>query len=237
MITGVVLSSIRSADNEKVNNEYSKEHTILIQPKFKDKIAYKKFLLKLKQKKAEILLCCSYSLIIREDVRKMFNNHCYNIHGALLPQNRGVNPIQWAIIKGEREAGVTLHKIEEGIDSGPIVAQRHFRINKTDTWVTLFEKLTQETHLLLRENLPKLILGDIKPKRQDEANATVNHRLNEDSPFIDFKTMTNHQIYNLIRAQVHPLKGAYIIDQNQKTHFNHIMSIQEIQNLRRKYED
>ena len=52
LITGVVLSSIRSADNEKVNNEYSKEHTILIQPKFKDKIAYKKFLLKLKQKKS-----------------------------------------------------------------------------------------------------------------------------------------------------------------------------------------
>ena len=72
---------------------------------------------------------------------KLFNYNCINVHWALLPKNRGANPTQWAIIKGEDRTGVTIHYMDESLDSGDIISQKELNIAVENTWVDVNDKL------------------------------------------------------------------------------------------------
>ncbi len=206
---------------------------LLIQASY-NTASYNHFRTELKKLCPDLLLCNSYSMLIRQDILRQVDYNAINVHAALLPKNRGPNPIQWAIIKGEKYTGVTLHYMSETIDTGDIIMQDKIPIMANDTWVTLYAKLQVLTEQLLEVYLPKILYGDVERILQDDSIATTNSRLNENSPAIDFDEMDDTQVYNLIRAQVKPLKGAYIESNGLRLHFDELLTYNEVYELRNK---
>jgi methionyl-tRNA formyltransferase len=185
---------------------------------------------------ADSLLCNSYSMLIPEDFLDRFNGRALNIHAALLPRNRGPNPVQWSIIRGDDATGVTAHLMGSEFDAGPIVGQRAVAIDLTDTWVSLSEKLQRETEALLAALIPSIYASEIVATPQDERLATKNERLTPASPKIDFVAMSDRQIYDLIRAQIAPLEGAFAIDaRGHETRFKELVPLEEIAVLREQF--
>lgn len=236
-VCAIVGASIRSQYYEDMKLMAKKLGVaFLIQPKYKSK-EYKKFINDIKTLNPNILLCNSYSMIVRNDVRSIFNYNCINIHGALLPRNRGPNPTQWAIIKGELNTGVTIHYMNDDLDSGDIICQKKVPIEFQDTWVTVKCKLKIATDKLLEHNLQDILSGKNKKIKQDDSKSTVNFRLTPEYPKIDFDKMKDKQIYDLIRAQVSPLSGAYIENNNgERIYIKEIKTMEEIKIMRIKYE-
>jgi methionyl-tRNA formyltransferase len=95
----------------------------------------------LKTLDAEIGIVVSYGKIIPSSVFTLFPNGCFNVHFSLLPKYRGAAPVQWALINGEKETGVTTFCIEKGLDTGPILVQKSMAIAPDDTAITLMDKL------------------------------------------------------------------------------------------------
>lgn len=207
---------------------------ILIQPKYGSK-EYVNFLASFQEQKADLIICNSYSMMIRKDLLESVNYNAINIHWALLPKNRGPNPIQWSIIRGEAKTGVTIHYIDHDIDSGDIIAQEEVDIGFNDTWNSLRDKLARASDRLLERELPNILSAEITRMPQNHRDATVNSRLTPDSPKINFSAMDDAEIYNLIRAQVHPLKGAYVDNGGSRIYFSSFMKYEEVKELRKQY--
>lgn len=153
----------------------------------------------------------SYSMIIREDILSVSRLGGVNIHGALLPQYRGCNPMQWAIINYEMITGVTLHEMVAGVDGGAIIAQKYVPLCFDDTWNVLQARIVQAADTLIVENLPAMLTGTWKAELQDETKAGhCRRRKAEDGRFEWQQPLVD--IYNLIRALVAPHPGAFYLD-------------------------
>jgi methionyl-tRNA formyltransferase len=235
VIKGIVISSIRPQYFDELQKLAADNNLpLLVQPKF-GSLAYTSFLEAFQQLNFDMLVCNCYSMIIRKDILESVKYNSINIHWALLPLNRGPNPTQWAIIKDEKKTGISIHYMEEGLDSGDIICQVEEEIKDTDTWVTVNERLHQRSFGFIQENMPRILSGEHTRIKQDETIATKNERLNADSPKIDFASMSVRQIFNLVRAQVAPLKGAYIAKNGERIHFPNYMSMEEVKELRKKH--
>lgn len=236
-VCAIVGAFIRSQYNSDIENK-ARELNIpfLIQPKYKS-IEYNQFVNKLKLFNPDLLLCNSYSMIIRDDVRNIFKGDCINVHGSLLPKNRGPNPTQWAIIKGEKKTGATIHYMDNGLDTGDIIVQKEVLIADYDTWVDVNHKICKTIGYLLNKYLPIIIQGKNNRVKQEHEQSTANFRLTPEYPKIDFIKMNDEQIYNLIRAQVRPLKGAYVeLENDGRLYIDSIKTFDEIKVMRSKYE-
>lgn len=207
---------------------------LIVQPRYRSK-EYPAFVKRLSDVGGNFLISNSYSMIIRADVLRSFDDGAINIHWALLPKNRGPNPIQWTIIRGEQTTGVTIHLLDEEVDCGDIVAQRKVDIDPRDTWVTLRSTLERASNELLTTEMARILRGKERAVRQDPSLATVNRRLTPEYPRIDFRAMNDTTIYNLIRAQVEPLQGAYLLQGERKIFFNRFVELEEVQRMRRQY--
>lgn len=138
-----------------------------------------------------------------------------NLHGSLLPRYRGRCPVNWVLIHGERETGVTLHYMEVKPDRGDIVAQRAVPITDDDTALTLFRKLTVAADQLMRDTYP-LLRGGCAPRiPQDQRVASYfGGRKPEDGRIHWEQSAAN--IRNLVRAVTHPYPGAFALWQGRK---------------------
>lgn len=132
----------------------------------------------------------------------------YNMHGALLPKNRGRACINWAVINGETETGATLHVMTDRPDSGDIVSQRSVPITSDDTAYDVFIKVTEAAREIIRDELGDIFAGTIILTPQDETRATVLRRRTPADGQIDW-TRGAKEIYNLIRGVTHPFPGAF----------------------------
>ena len=235
-VAGIVGASIRPRSHPVLRELAARVGCpILIQPKYVEREAFGRFLDSLGSLQPDLLFSNSYAMIVRPEMLRLANGMAVNVHWALLPRNRGPNPVQWAIIRGESETGITLHDMDEGIDTGDIVAQKSVPIEDDDTWEDLRAKLAQDSEDFLRQQAPLLLAGALDRTPQDETNATTNPRLTPLSPEIRFDTMTDREIYNLIRAQVAPLKGAYILTDGREIRSEQRVPFAEIEELRRQY--
>lgn len=230
----MVVASIRPRPASTAAFE-SRGAQILTQPR-RSSPEYAAFVEALADQRPDLILCNSYSMKLGSDLLGLVQGNAINAHSALLPRNRGPNPIQWAIIRGETTTGVTLHYMVDEIDAGDIVAQRPVPIEPDETWVTVRDKVNAATRALLHAELPVILGGRNRRVPQDERHATLNTRLTPDSPRIDFGTMTDDDVYNLARAQVHPLMGAYIeTSDGERTRFPDGLSRNAIARLRARY--
>lgn len=126
-------------------------------------------------------------------------NFAVNVHASLLPKYRGGAPIHYAIINGDKEAGVTIMEMVKEMDAGDMIARRAIPIKETDNVGTMFEKLALVGRDLLLDTLPSYLAGDIKPVPQDKNQVTFSPNISPEEERIDW-TKTNHQIFNQIRG-------------------------------------
>ena len=122
-----------------------------------------------------------------------------NVHASLLPKYRGGAPIHYAIINGDKEAGVTIMEMVKEMDAGDMIARRAIPIEETDNVGTMFEKLALVGRDLLLDTLPSYLSGDIKPVPQDKNQVTFSPNISPEEERIDW-TKTNRQIFNQIRG-------------------------------------
>jgi methionyl-tRNA formyltransferase len=130
-----------------------------------------------------------------------------NLHASLLPKYRGAAPIQWAIARGETVTGVTTMKIDAGLDTGDILLQREIPIAPDDTAVTLAPKLAEIGADLAVETLRQSQAGSIRPRPQDNSQATLAPILKKEDGLIDFSRSAS-EILNRLRG-FQPWPGAY----------------------------
>lgn len=234
-VSCVVAAEVRPQYLEALQ-ALTREHQVplLIQPPAKHD-RYSAFVETFQSLEPDGILCNSYAMKLRPDLLRVVDQNAFNVHASLLPKNRGPNPIQWALIKGEEKTGVTLHVMTAQIDQGDIVAQEEVAIEPQDTWRTLSNKITEKTESLLGATLPDILSGGASCVPQDETLATVNFRLTPDYPEIRFDNMNDWEIYNLIRAQIAPLKGAYLSHEGQRLFFDQRISLEDVAILRQRY--
>jgi len=132
---------------------------------------------------------------------------CINVHGSLLPKYRGAAPVQWAVIRGEAETGVTIMAMDEGLDTGGTLARLAVPVLPTDTSGTLFERLAPLGAELLVETLRGVLDGSVAPTPQDETRATLAPILKKEDGAIDW-SLPSAGIADLVRG-VEPWPGAY----------------------------
>lgn len=183
---------------------------LLVQPRF-GSAEYAAFSHAAGTLQADLIWVNSYSMILRDDLLATARLGGINIHAALLPRNRGCNPIQWGIIHGETEGGVTLHEITAGIDEGPIIDQRRVPIDIADDWLAVRDRIAGETNELIAANLPRILAGKWTSVVQDTARASYGRRRTAEDGRFDW-SLPVIDIHNRIRALVPLLPPAFHVD-------------------------
>lgn len=161
----------------------------------------------LKEIDPEIIIVAAYGKILPPSVINYPKYGCINVHGSLLPKYRGAAPIQRALMDGERETGITIMYMNEGLDTGDMLAKAVVPITDDDNFETLFDKLATSGAELLVATLPKIIDGSIIPEKQDDSLSTYAQKIEKDDCKIDFSLPSN-EIFNKIRG-LSPFPLAY----------------------------
>ncbi len=157
--------------------------------------------------KPDLIVVTAFGRILPKIILDLPPRHCINVHASLLPQYRGAGPIQWAIVNGERETGITTMLMDEGMDTGAILLQERMPIAPDDTAGTLSAKLAEVGGRLLIDTLTRLEKGTLVPQPQDNARATMAPLLKKEDGLLDW-TMTAEQLTNRVRG-LSPWPGAY----------------------------
>ncbi len=156
----------------------------------------------------DLIFCVGWTQLLRKAILELPNIGCLGFHASLLPRYRGRAPVNWAIIHGETETGNTLMLLDEGVDTGDILAQRRFPILPEDTCATIYEKVASSEDEMIREIMPKIRAGKMPRRRQDPAQATVMPKRRPRDGIIDWNR-TTWELHNWVRAQTHPYPGAF----------------------------
>ncbi len=155
----------------------------------------------------DLIVVAAFGQILRPDVLDLPRFGCVNVHASLLPRWRGAAPIQAAILAGDKETGVTIMKMDAGVDTGPILAQRALPIAPDETGGSLFEKLARLGADLLLETLPRYLSGEIVPRPQPEEGVTYAPMLKKEDGLLDF-SQPAAALERRVRA-MNPWPGAY----------------------------
>lgn len=153
----------------------------------------------LKKYPADIFVVAAFGQILSEEILNMPRYGCVNIHASLLPKYRGAAPIQWSIIDGEKETGVTIMQMDKGLDTGDILFQEKVPITTEETGASLFDKLAEAGSKLIVEALDKIEKGDVVPVRQDDDNSCYAKMLSKSTGRIDWNKSAV-EIERLIRG-------------------------------------
>ncbi|MCI0355679.1 MAG: methionyl-tRNA formyltransferase [Acidobacteria bacterium] len=149
--------------------------------------------------KPDAIIVVGYGRIIPRWMIDLPRHGNLNLHASLLPKYRGAAPVQWAIANGEAMSGVTIMRIDEGLDTGDILLQEQIAITPLDTALTLASRLADVGARLMVETLWQLEAGTLKARSQDHAQATLAPLLKKEDGRIDF-TWTAMEIHNRQRG-------------------------------------
>src|SRR6266498_5263299 len=156
----------------------------------------------------ELIVVAAFGQILRKDVLYLPRFGCINVHASLLPRWRGAAPINAAILNGDEETGITIMKMDVGLDTGPILTQRSIALTRDDTAGSVFETLSHLGANLLIETLPDYLSGKIQPMPQPEEGVTYAPMLKKEEGHLDF----NHSVDELERRvrAFNPWPGAFM---------------------------
>ena len=155
----------------------------------------------------DLIVVAAFGQILRPDVLALPPHGCINLHASLLPRWRGAAPIQASILAGDAQTGITIMKMDQGLDTGAILSQRAIPIDAEDTAGSLSEKLSQLGADLLVESLPRYLSGELQPQAQDESQATYAPMLKKEEGRLDF-TRPAQDLARRVRA-FNPWPGAF----------------------------
>ena len=157
--------------------------------------------------KPDLIAVAAFGRILPPAILSLPSLGCINVHGSLLPKYRGAGPIQWAIINGETETGITTMQMDEGMDTGAMLLQEAIPITSDDTAGSLSERLAQLGGRLLVETIARLKAGTLVPRPQDASQATMAPLLKKEDGVIDW-TLPAAVLANRVRG-LSPWPGAY----------------------------
>jgi len=163
---------------------------------------------RIKKMKPDFIFSFYYRDLVKSSIIEIPSKGALNLHGSLLPKYRGCAPINWAVINGEKETGVTLHYMTEKADEGDIVAQQAFPIGKNDTALDVHMKAAEAAKGLLAKALPLLKSGKAKRVKQDSKKASYFHRRTPADGQIDW-SKSAEEVRNLVRGVTKPYPGAF----------------------------
>ncbi len=155
----------------------------VLQPK---KVKTDEFLEEIRSYEPDLIVVAAYGRILPGPLLNLPPLGTINVHGSLLPKYRGAAPIQWSILNGDKETGVTIMQMDEGMDTGDILLPGRLPIEPTDTSGSLAEKMSDLGGKLLIEALEKLKKGELPPQKQDESLVTLSPPLYKDQAEIDW---------------------------------------------------
>lgn len=165
----------------------------------------------LKDWQPDVIIVAAFGQILKPEVLKLPPYGCVNVHASLLPRWRGAAPIRAAILHGDEQSGVTIMRMDPGVDTGPILSQRAVPIQPGETAESLSERLAELGAELLLETLPDYLDSAIAPRPQNDSQATYAPMLKKEDGDLDFK-QTAEQLARRVRA-FYPWPGAF-------THWN-----------------
>lgn len=149
--------------------------------------------------KPDLIAVTAFGRILHAPILNLPPKGCVNVHGSLLPKYRGAAPIQWAVIQGEAETGITTMLMDKGMDTGPMLLQERVPIMPDDTAGSLSLRLAELGGRLLVETIRQLKAGTITPRAQDNSQATMAPLLKKEDGVIDW-TRSAQSIANRVRG-------------------------------------
>ncbi|MFT5162430.1 MAG: methionyl-tRNA formyltransferase [Alteromonadaceae bacterium] len=164
---------------------------------------------------ADLMVVVAYGLILPQVVLDTPKYGCINVHGSILPRWRGAAPIQRSIWAGDTQTGVTIMKMDIGLDTGDIISIEKTPIEPTDTSTTMYNKLALSGPVALVEALDKIAVGDIEPQKQDDEQANYAKKLSKEEALMDWQ-LSACALERCIRA-FNPWPVSYVtVDDNGK---------------------
>ena len=191
-------------------SQFGERKISLLQP---ERVREENFEESLRRLQPDLFVVAAYGQILPKSVLDIPRQGAINVHASLLPKYRGAAPVAWAILKGEASTGVTIMKIDEGMDTGDILLQRDIPISEEETAETLHGKLASLGSQLLLEALAKIKKGEISPLQQDPSQATYAPSLRKEDGRIDWMREAK-EIDRQVRA-FNPWPGAYTLFERQ----------------------
>lgn len=161
----------------------------------------------LQKMEADVIVVVAFGQIIPKAILNMKKYGCINVHASLLPKYRGAAPIQWAVINGEKESGVTIMQMDEGLDTGDMLLKAAIPLDEKETGGSLFDKLSALGATLCVEALKKLEAGELTPQKQGETTTDYAKMLTKDMGHLDW-TRPAEELERLIRG-LSPWPSAY----------------------------
>ena len=183
----------------------------ILQP---EKMKQPEFLSALEAWKADVMVVAAFGRILPKIILDLPPRGCLNVHSSLLPKYRGAAPIQWALINGETETGITTMLMDEGMDTGPILLQETVSIDPEDTAKELSERLAKVGGGLLVKTLRLWEKQQITPRGQDDSAATMAPMLRKEDGLISWEQPAS-VIHNKIRG-LSPWPGGYTFCQKDR---------------------
>ncbi|MCX6796598.1 MAG: methionyl-tRNA formyltransferase [Candidatus Falkowbacteria bacterium] len=165
------------------------------------------FAKEIKNLKPDLILVVAYAQILSEEILSIPRYGCLNVHGSLLPKYRGAACIPTAILNGDKKTGITIMKIDKGLDSGPIIAQEEINIDPDETSQSLSKKLSALAGKTTVQIIKKYINGELPARPQDDSLATKTKMLKKNDGLIDWNNEAE-KIERFIRA-MYPWPGAF----------------------------
>lgn len=174
----------------------------------------------------DLIVTAAFGQFLPTKLLKAAKIGAINVHGSLLPKYRGGAPVQYSIINGEAETGITIIYMVKKMDAGDMLAQRAVPIESNDDTGTMFDKLSVVGRDLLLETLPKLIAGELTATPQDEAQVTFSPNIQPEQEALDFFNQTASEIDHQVRG-MRPAPIAYAMLDGKRTKFWDVTPLDE----------
>ncbi|MBP0960448.1 MAG: methionyl-tRNA formyltransferase [Oscillospiraceae bacterium] len=153
----------------------------------------------LKELSPDLIVVVAYGKILPKEVLDVPKLYCMNVHASLLPKYRGAGPIQWSVLNGEKETGVTTMLMAEGLDTGDMLMKKSTEIGENETASELHDRLSVIGAELLIETIGAIKSGNVTPVKQNDDESSYSPMLTKDMCPIDFNK-TAREIHNQIRG-------------------------------------
>ena len=184
---------------------------------------------KIKEVNPDLIVVVAYGKILPKEIIDIPKYGIINVHSSLLPKYRGASPIHSAILNGDKESGVSIMYIEEGLDSGDVILKETCEITEDDTLGTLHDRLKELGAIGLEKALKLIEVGEVKAEKQDDSKATFVKPITKEQAKINWNN-TKEVTFNQIRG-LNPFPGAYT--HNEK---NENIKIYKSEKLEKEYD-
>ena len=175
------------------------------------------FIGEIKSLNPDVICVVAYGKILPKELLDIPKMGCINVHGSLLPKYRGAAPIQWSVLNGDKETGITTMYMDVGMDTGDMILKEKVKIGEDETTGELWDKLSKVGAKLLVETLEKIERG-IAPREKQGEDFTLAPMLSKDMAKINWEEMNAEKIKNLVRG-LNPIMGAYSELEGKKVKF------------------